>query len=107
MCRKIKSEENFLPVESFSKSLAIPFDIGCDILEGTIDLSFDNEIVKSIPILKGLVAVKDISMSVLNRLIGTGVIFQNVISGNPICYNNYTITNVGKNIIKALSPEKY
>ncbi len=66
MCKKRKKEE-FSPVESFSKSLAIPFDLGYDILENSIDLVIDNEIVKSIPIVKGIVAAKDIVVSVYQR----------------------------------------
>ena len=66
MCKKRKKEE-FSPVESFSKSLAIPFDLGYDILENSIDLVIDNDIVKSIPIVKSIVATKDIVVSVYHR----------------------------------------
>ena len=62
MCLEKQSHNEFLPVETFSQSLFIPFDLGEDLLEASIDLAMDNEIIKSIPIVKALVAIKDIGL---------------------------------------------
>ena len=67
MCKKKKQKSNdvlYYPVEDFSKSLAIPFEIGCDILEANIDLVTENEVLKSLPVIKYLVAAKDVGVSI-------------------------------------------
>jgi hypothetical protein len=56
-----------MPIEAFSKSLAGIWDSIGEFAENTLDLIIDNPIIKNIPIIKTILAGKDIGVSIYQR----------------------------------------
>lgn len=68
LCKK-KQKQNIedLPLQSFSLSLARGWDFLEDFAEETLDLLINNPIIKNIPIVKTILAGKDIGVSIYQR----------------------------------------
>lgn len=62
-----ETNELLFPIESFSQSLSKSFDVGLDFAEATLDMLIDNDIVRNIPILKTILAGKDIVVSLSQK----------------------------------------
>lgn len=68
MCKKKRTKNiEDLPLRSFSLSLASGFDALGDFAESTLDLLIDNPVIKSIPIIKTILAGKEIGVSIYQR----------------------------------------